>query len=79
MAAAATPKGRAEKQVLAWRLHGRTTVTRRWIAEKLVVGYAMADPSCLAWRTTGTVYTQSNSVQLCVQCVRRSSQPSCLR
>jgi len=33
MAAAATPKGRAEKQVLAWWLHGRTTVTRRWIAE----------------------------------------------
>ena len=34
---ATPPKGRAEKQVLAWWLHGRTTATRRWIAEKLAL------------------------------------------
>jgi len=32
-------KGQRAKQVLAWWLHGPTTVTRRWIAEKLRMGY----------------------------------------
>ena len=36
---AAMPKGQIEKQVLAWWLHGKTTVTRRWIAENLQMGY----------------------------------------
>ena len=35
----AMPKGQTEKQVLAWWLYGRTTVTRRWIAENLMMGY----------------------------------------
>jgi hypothetical protein len=30
-----TPKGRLEKQVLAWWLHRQTTVTRRWLAQEL--------------------------------------------
>ena len=33
------PKGQAEKQVLAWWLRGQTTVGRRWIAERLEMGY----------------------------------------
>ena len=33
------PKGQAEKQVLAWWLHGQTTVGRRWIAKRLEMGY----------------------------------------
>ena len=32
------PKGMAEKQVLAWWLHQRTTVGRRWVSERLVMG-----------------------------------------
>src|SRR5438270_130962 len=36
---AGMPKGQKQKQVLAWWLHGRTTVTRRWIAENLKMGY----------------------------------------
>lgn len=36
---AGMPKGQTEKQVLAWWLYGRTTVTRRWIAENLMMGY----------------------------------------
>ena len=33
------PKGRLEKQVLAWWLRSQTTVDRRWIAERLGMGY----------------------------------------
>jgi REP element-mobilizing transposase RayT len=35
----ALPKGQREKQVLAWWLYGRTTVKRRWLAERLAMGY----------------------------------------
>lgn len=35
----ALPKGQSEKQVLAWWLYGRTTVKRRWLAERLAMGY----------------------------------------
>ncbi len=33
------PKGRQEKQVLAWWVYGNTSVTRRWLAEQLAMGY----------------------------------------
>jgi hypothetical protein len=38
-ALAATPKGPLEKQVLAWWLCERTTVSRRWVAERLQMGH----------------------------------------
>ena len=36
---AKTPKGQREKQVLAWWLCEQTTVTRRWVAERLKMGH----------------------------------------
>lgn len=33
------PKGQAEKLVLAWWLYGQTTVNRRWVAQRLYMGY----------------------------------------
>ncbi|SPE58687.1 hypothetical protein SBV1_2790011 [Verrucomicrobia bacterium] len=36
---ARTPKGQIDKHVLAWWLYGRTSVARRWLAEKLRMGY----------------------------------------
>ena len=36
---AKAPKGQLEKRVLAWWVYGHTTVTRRWIAENLRMGY----------------------------------------
>jgi hypothetical protein len=33
------PKGQMEKLVLAWWLYGRTTVTRRWLADQLAMGF----------------------------------------
>jgi hypothetical protein len=36
---AKTPKGQLEKRVLAWWVYGHTTVTRRWIAGNLMMGY----------------------------------------
>jgi putative transposase len=43
------PKGQPEKQVLAWWLHGRTTVTRRWIAEHLAMGYESRVSQAVRW------------------------------
>ena len=45
----ATPKGQAEKQVLAWRLHGHTTASRRWIAEELRMGYESRVSQAVSW------------------------------
>jgi hypothetical protein len=42
-------KGQKEKQVLAWWLHGRTTVTRRWIAEHLKMGYETRVSQAVGW------------------------------
>ena len=36
---AKTPKDQREKQVLAWWLCEQTTVTRRWVAERLKTGH----------------------------------------
>ncbi len=36
---AKAPKGQLEKRVLAWWVYGHTTVTRRWIAENLMMEY----------------------------------------
>ena len=33
------PKGQLEKQVLAWWLCAHTTVTRRWVSERLRMGH----------------------------------------
>ena len=46
---ASTPKGQTEKQVLAWWLQGRTTVTRRWIAENLHMGYETRVNQAVSW------------------------------
>jgi hypothetical protein len=35
----ALPKAQTEKQVQAWWLYGGTTVKRRWLAERLAMGY----------------------------------------
>jgi hypothetical protein len=37
-----SPKGQLEKQVLAWWVYGDTTVSRRWVAEKLGMGHESA-------------------------------------
>ncbi len=37
-----SPKGQLEKQVLAWWVYGHTTVSRRWVAEKLGMGHESA-------------------------------------
>jgi REP element-mobilizing transposase RayT len=34
------PKGKLEKQVLAWWLCGHTTVARRWVSDRLAMGHA---------------------------------------
>jgi len=46
---AATPKGRPEKQVLAWWLHARTTAPRRWLAEQLVMGCESRVSQAVRW------------------------------
>lgn len=33
------PKGQKQKMILAWWLYGRTTVSRRWLAQRLAMGY----------------------------------------
>ena len=43
------PKGQAAKQVLAWWLYGRTTVTRRWLAERLKMGYETRVSQAVHW------------------------------
>ena len=45
----ATPKGQVEKQVLACWLHGRTTASRRWIAEELRMGYESRVSQAVSW------------------------------
>jgi hypothetical protein len=47
------PKGQKEKQVLAWWLHGRTTVTRRWIAGHLRMGYETRVSQAVGWVASG--------------------------
>jgi hypothetical protein len=44
-----SPKGQPEKQVLAWWLRGQTTVTRRWIAEHLAMGYESRVSQAVSW------------------------------
>ena len=46
---AGSSKGQAEKQVLAWWLYGRTTVTRRWLAEQLQMGYETRVSQAVRW------------------------------
>jgi hypothetical protein len=46
---AAMPNGQTEKQVLAWWLRGRTTVTRRWIADRLRLGYETRGSQAVSW------------------------------
>ncbi|MDR3564118.1 MAG: transposase [Negativicutes bacterium] len=43
------PNGQTEKQVLAWWLYGRTTVTRRWLAETLRMGYETRISQAVSW------------------------------
>jgi hypothetical protein len=44
------PKGQTEKQVLAWWwLYGRTTVTRRWLAQHLRMGYETRVSQAVGW------------------------------
>ena len=38
----AKPKGLLEKKVLAWWVFGHTVAPRRWLAEKLWMGYETA-------------------------------------
>jgi hypothetical protein len=45
----APPKGQIEKHVLAWWPHGRTTATRRWIAEELRMGYESRLSRAVSW------------------------------
>ena len=42
-------KGERAKQVLAWWLYGRTTVSRRWVAEKLVMGSETRVSQAVRW------------------------------
>ena len=42
-------KGDRAKQVLAWWLYGRTTVSRRWVAEKLVMGSETRVSQAVRW------------------------------
>ena len=46
---ASRPKGQVEKQVLAWWLHGQTTVRRRWVAEALRMGYESRVSQAISW------------------------------
>ena len=46
---ATMPSGQTEKQVLAWWLRGRTTVTRQWIAERLRMGYETRVSQAVSW------------------------------
>ena len=46
---AGSSKGQAEKQVLAWWVYGRTTVTRRWLAEQLQMGYETRVSQAVRW------------------------------
>ena len=43
------PKGQMEKQILAWWLHGQTTVPRRWITENLKMGYETRVSQAVSW------------------------------
>ena len=46
---ASIAKGETAKQVLARRLHGRTIVPRRWVAEKSVMDYETGLSQALIW------------------------------
>jgi len=46
---AGLPKGRTEKQVLAWWLRGRTSVSRRWVAQALAMGYETRVSQAVSW------------------------------
>lgn len=43
------PKGQLAKQVLAWWLYGRTTVSRRWVAEHLAMGCESRVSQARSW------------------------------
>ena len=43
------PKGQKEKMVLAWWLYGRTTVNRRWLAQRLTMGYETRISQAMHW------------------------------
>lgn len=46
------PKGQKEKFVLAWWLYGRTTVKRRWLAQRLAMGYETRVSQAVKWVET---------------------------
>ena len=43
------PKGQTEKQVLAWWLHGQTSVPRRWLAGQLGMGHETRVSQAVTW------------------------------
>ena len=45
----ALPKGAAEKAVLAWWLRQRTTVTLRWMSQRLDMGHDTRVTQAVSW------------------------------